>query len=187
MSYTESERQQLLYIARESIRSGLTEGRPLEIVQEKLSESLQEKRATFVTLNEDGKLRGCVGTITPCLSLAQDVAQRAYSAAFGDPRFPRVQPDEVDSLVIGIAVLTPLEAIHFANEAELLEQIQPNIDGLILHAGSTHRGLFLPNAWETLPDKQQLLQQLKLRAGLPKDYWSDELKVSRFHAEYMQA
>lgn len=185
MSYTEIERQQLLDIARESIRFGLKEGRPLEIDQHKLPENLLEKRATFVTLNEDGKLRGCIGTITPCLSLAQDVAQRAYSAAFSDPRFPKVQADEVEKLDISISVLTPLEPIHFETEEELLKQIKPNFDGLILHAGSAHRGVFLPSVWEELPNKRKFLKQLKLKAGLPEDYWSDEVRVSRFHTEYL--
>lgn len=187
MSYTKTECQQLLTIARESIRFGLKEGRPLEINQRDLPESLQEKRATFVTLNEDGKLRGCIGTLTPCLSLAQDVAQRAYSAAFSDPRFPRVQEDEVDRLDISISVLTEPVSIHFDNEEDLLKQIEPNVDGLILHADSTHRGLFLPSVWEALPDKRVFWQQLKLKAGVPEDYWSDEVRVSRFRTEYVQA
>lgn len=182
MPYTDSERQQLLQIAQDSIRHGLETGKPLVVKLEGLSADLQAERATFVTLHKNGQLRGCIGTLAACLPLAQDVAQRAYAAAFDDQRFPPVRADELGRLEISISILTPPEPMQFASEAELLEQIQPQVDGLVLQAGY-HKGVFLPSVWESLPDKREFLRQLKRKAGLPGDYWSEEVRVSRFRTE----
>lgn len=182
MPYTDSERQQLLQIAQDSIRHGLETGKPLVVKLEGLSADLQAERATFVTLHKNGQLRGCIGTVAACLPLAQDVGQRAYAAAFDDPRFPPVRADELERLEISVSILTPPEPLHFSSEADLLAQIQPQVDGLILQAGH-HKGVFLPSVWESLPDKREFLRQLKRKAGLPVDYWSESVKMSRFRVE----
>lgn len=186
MLYTDNERRELLRIAKESIRQGLATGKPLTVDATRLAENLQAERATFVTLHKGGELRGCIGTITACLPLAEDVAQRAYAAAFDDPRFPPVSAGEVEKLDISISILTPPEPMAFVSEEDLLGQIQPQVDGLILQAGY-HKGVFLPSVWESLPDKREFLLQLKRKAGLPADYWSDTVRVSRFHTEYLEA
>lgn len=182
MPYTDSERQQLLQIAQDSIRHGLETGKPLVVKLKGLSADLQAERATFVTLHKNGQLRGCIGTVAACLPLAQDVAQRAYAAAFDDPRFPPVRADELERLEISVSILTPPEPLHFSSEADLLAQIQPQVDGLILQAGH-HKGVFLPSVWESLPDKREFLRQLKRKAGLPLDYWPESVKMSRFRVE----
>jgi len=117
--------------------------------------------------------------------LAEDVVQNAFAAAFGDPRFPPVTEPEVDKLDIHISVLSPLEEMHFASEADLLRQIRPGIDGLVLEDGP-YRGTFLPAVWESLPDKRDFLRHLKIKAGLPPDYWSNTLRVWRYTTEMIE-
>jgi hypothetical protein len=186
MLYTGNERRQLLQIAQESIRHGLETGKPLKVKAADFPANLQAERASFVTLHKGGELRGCIGTITACLPLAEDVAQRAYAAAFDDQRFPPVRADELERLGISISVLTPPEEMVFASEEDLLAKIQPQVDGLILQAGH-HKGVFLPSVWESLPDKRKFLRELKRKAGLPGDYWSDAVRVFRFYTEYLEA
>jgi len=80
-------------------------------------------------------------------------------------------------------VLSPPEPLHFASEEELLAQLRPGEDGLILHFRH-HRGTFLPSVWEHLTDPYVFLAQLKQKAGLPLDFWSPELRVERYTTEY---
>ena len=117
------------------------------------------------------------------LLLAKDVAENAVAAAFHDPRFEPLSIEEAEKLEIHISVLSPPEELNFSSEADLLEQIRPGVDGLILQAGG-RRGTFLPSVWEELPEKEMFLMYLKMKAGLPTDYWSDSLRVFRYTAEY---
>lgn len=143
---------------------------------------LQEPGASFVTLKIAGELRGCIGSLEARQPLVNDVAHNAYAAAFSDPRFLPLTEQEFSQLEFHISVLSPAKAMVFNSEADLLSQIRPGTDGLVLEEGQ-HRGTFLPAVWESLPDTQQFLQQLKLKAGLPVDYWSDSIKVSRYTTE----
>ena len=70
----------------------------------------------------------------------------------------------------------------FSSEADLLKQLRPGVDGLILEEDG-YRGTFLPSVWESLPRPEQFLQHLKLKAGLPSDYWSGTLRVQRYTTE----
>jgi AmmeMemoRadiSam system protein A len=176
------ERRALLDLARASIRHGLAQHRPLAVDPGDCPAALREPRAAFVTLNRGGRLRGCIGHLEACQPLARDVAENAYSAAFCDPRFPPLGADEVADLEVHISVLSPPEAVPVASEAELLARIRPGIDGLIL-ADDGHRGTFLPAVWESLPRPQDFLRHLRVKAGLPPDYWSETLRVSRYTAE----
>jgi len=146
---------------------------------------LKEKRATFVTLTLNGNLRGCIGMLEACRPLAEDVAENAVSAAFRDPRFPPLTADEFENLEIHISVLSPPEEMAFSSEADVLAQIRPGIDGLILQEGF-QKGTFLPSVWEELPETEMFFEHLKLKAGLPAGYWSDTLRVFRYTAEIIQ-
>lgn len=180
--YTETQRKLLLDLAEESIRFSLSGRGRLEPEPTDYETALQEKRATFVTLNRLGKLRGCIGTLEAYRPLVIDVAHNAYSAAFSDPRFPPLQADEMHDLDIHISVLSPSEPMKFESEQELIEQLQPGIDGLIMTEG-VQRGTFLPSVWESLPDPSTFLTHLKLKAGLPANYWSDDIRISRYTTE----
>jgi len=82
-------------------------------------------------------------------------------------------------------VLSPPEEMAFSSEEDLLEQIRPGIDGLILQEGF-RKGTFLPSVWEQLPETAAFFEHLKLKAGLSPGYWSDTLRVFRYTAEYIQ-
>lgn len=175
----------LLDLSRASIQFGLRAGRPIPVELEKLPVDLQIKRATFVTLEKDGALRGCIGCLEAIRPLAVDVAENAYAAAFLDPRFPPVTVDEADHLEIHLSLLTSAEPLSFDSEDDLLRQLQPEVDGLILEEGR-RRGTFLPSVWESLPEPRNFLRHLKLKAGLPADYWSEAVKISRYRAEMIR-
>lgn len=176
------QRQVLLQTARDSIRTGLEEGHPLQVNPADFETALQAERATFVTLNKEGQLRGCIGHLEAIQPLIKDVADNAFGAAFRDNRFPPLSEKEFAQLQIHISVLSPPEPLSFASEEDLLQQIRPGIDGLIMQDGY-YRGTFLPSVWEQLPTREEFLAHLKLKSGLPANYWSDSLKVSRYTTE----
>jgi len=176
------QRKILLQTARESIHTGFLEGHPLEVNPADFEEALQARRATFVTLNAHGELRGCIGHLEAIQPLIKDVSDNAFSAAFHDNRFPPVGEREFDQLEIHISVLSPPEPLSFSAEEDLLRQIRPGVDGLILQDGY-YRGTFLPSVWEQLPGREEFLAHLKIKAGLPANYWSDSLQVSRYTTE----
>lgn len=173
----------LLEIARVSISTFLETGKQYSPDLKTLPEELQEHHATFVTLHLDKRLRGCIGMLEACRPLAQDVAENAYSAAFEDPRFPQVTQTEFPNIKIHISALSTPAEITCTSEQDLLSKIRPNVDGLILDEHG-RRGTFLPSVWEELPTPELFLAHLKMKAGLPTDYWSDTIRVFRYTAEY---
>ena len=176
---TDDDKVLLLDIARRSIQSGLETNQPLKINEQEYPSHLQQLAATFVTLNIHKQLRGCIGTLSAYQSLVKDVAEHAFAAAFQDPRFPPVSQHEADLLEIHISILTPAEPLNFTSEQDLVNKIQPGIDGLILESG-IHKGTFLPSVWDSLPDRKQFIEHLKLKAGLPRDFWDSNIKISRY-------
>ncbi len=175
-------RNTLLQIAEASIRHGLLQGKPIQVDPKKQLDSLQRIRASFVTLQKQGDLRGCIGHLDAFQPLVVDVAENAYAAAFQDPRFPPLSSDEMDSLEIHISVLTPSQPMIFSNEEDLIAQLHPGQDGLILQDGN-HKGTFLPSVWESLPQPEAFIKHLKLKAGLPVTHWSKSLKIFRYTTE----
>ncbi len=177
-----TERALLIDVARRSIAHGLRRGTPLAVDPLDFPPPLQPRRATFVTLERHGALRGCIGTLEATDPLVRDVSFRAHAAAFHDPRFSPLVPEELDTLVVHIAVLGPYRALAVASEAELLDQLRPGIDGLVLEEGE-HRATFLPSVWEQLPEPRDFLAHLKRKAGLAPDYWSPAIRARRYTTE----
>lgn len=175
----------LLDLARDSIRFGLRHGKPIPVELDHLLWELTVKRATFVTLEKNDQLRGCIGSLAALRPLALDIAANAYGAAFRDPRFPPVTHDEVAELEIHLSLLTEPEPIVFESEADLLEQLRPGEDGVILEDGVL-RGTFLPSVWEVLPEPVDFLRQLKRKAGLPAQHWSNTLQFFRYRVELIR-
>jgi len=138
--------------------------------------------AVFVTLRIEGDLRGCIGSIVAHRTLIQDLIENARSAAFSDPRFEPLTMEEFNETDISISILTAPKPIEFKGEADLLEKIVPNKDGIIIREGR-YQAVYLPSVWEELPDKVTFLNSLKRKAGLNADYFSDSLEVFRFHVE----
>jgi uncharacterized protein len=93
-----------------------------------------------------------------------------------------LEAQEFKDLEIRLSLLTPTEPIPFTSEQDLIAQLQPGIDGLILQEGH-RRGTFLPSVWETLPKPEQFLRHLKQKAGLPPDYWSGKIRMYRYRTE----
>jgi len=182
MSLNKKNRRSLLDLAYRSIESGLKTGHPLNINLRDYATELSQQRATFVTLEKNKQLRGCIGMLEAVLPLVEDISENAFSAAFKDPRFPPLDRSELKDLEIHISILSPSVEINFTSEEDLIAQIRPNIDGLILESG-TRRGTFLPSVWQSIPDSSQFLRHLKQKAGLAKNYWSDQIKVYRYTTE----
>ena len=180
--FTDEERKQLLKLAEASIRYGLNHQRPLPVTLADYPETLRQPAACFVTLQHQGALRGCIGSIAARHPLVEDVAHNAWAAAFTDPRFPPLTIDELHNLELHISVLTSPKPMCFSSESDLLSQLKPGIDGLIIEDQGC-RGTFLPSVWETLPKPADFLCHLKMKAGLPPNYWSNTVQVSCYQTE----
>lgn len=187
MRLPELQGAELLRLARSSIEYGLGHQMPLPVDCADLPEALSEPGATFTTLHLGGRLRGCCGRLEAARPLATDVAHSAFEAAFRDPRFDPVIADEFAAIRVEVSVLSPMEPMSVASETDLLEQLVPGEDGLVIVEGS-RRATFLPKVWEQLPEPRQFLGQLKLKCGLPGDYWSERLQFRRYRtASYAES
>ncbi|CAD7842384.1 MAG: hypothetical protein [Olavius algarvensis Gamma 3 endosymbiont] len=176
-----SEQSQLLALARQSIQSGLESGRALRPDLARYEDKLQIDRAVFITLTQDGELRGCVGSLQAVEPLAQAVATAAYNAAFRDRRFAALSADELKRVRIEISVLSELQPIEAQSRQALLDLLQPGVDGLLLEDRG-YRSTFLPKIWEKIVSPGDFLEQLLLKAGLGADYWSDSLRFQRYQS-----
>ncbi len=172
------QRKKLLQIARESIASVL-EGKSVEWRETDIDEILRQPSGAFVTLNaSDGHLRGCIGSIHPVAPLYRAVSQSALNAAFRDPRFYPVTPEELPDLELSISVMGPIDRV------QSVEEIVVGRDGLIISCGP-FAGLLLPQvATEYGWDRDTFLSQTCIKAGLPAAAWrSKDTKIERFSAE----
>ena len=180
------QQQTLLTLAETAIRHAIEHGTLLQIDVDDYEEVLRQPAACFVTIKKKGELRGCIGSLEAHRSMVEDVVHNADAAAFSDPRFPPLLQDELAGLELDISLLTPAQEMKFGSEKELLTQLQPGIDGLILEEGY-RRGTFLPSVWEQLPTPEQFLQHLKLKAGLPPNHWSANIRISRYTTQIFGA
>ena len=140
---------------------------------------LSQKAATFVTVMKEGKLRGCIGSLQAVRPLRDDIRENALAAALRDPRFPAITAEEWPNCSLEVSLLSRSKAIRFADEPDLLAQVRAGEDGIILeHDGK--RGTFLPQVWETLPDKQRFFAELKRKAGIPPETGLARCKVRRY-------
>lgn len=139
------------------------------------------KGASFVTLEKNNKLRGCIGSIFPTTSIAEDLAKNTYLAALHDSRFNPVVKEELKDITFKVSLLTGLEKFEFSSYDDLLKQIKPKTDGILIKDGK-RQGVFLPAVWDEIPNKKDFLTELKIKAGLSPTYWSDDIEVFRFRA-----
>lgn len=173
------QQETLLRVAEDAIRFGLVHGRPQRLDLAGYDAALRRNGASFVTLHSRGGLRGCIGSLQARRPLVEDVSENAFAAAFRDPRFPPLSRAEWNGLELEVSVLGPAEPIPAASEEALLDELRPGVDGLILEEHG-HRATFLPAVWQSLPAPREFVRQLKLKAGLSPDYWSDTLRFSRY-------
>ena len=169
----------LIKTAKSSIQSGLQLGSyPLE----NIPCVLKENGASFVTLQINQNLRGCIGSIIAYEPLIDNLVKNAYNSAFKDPRFIPLSDDEINKINIEVSLLSSPQKINFTNEDDLLNQIVPFIDGLIIK-DKNYQAVYLPSVWEQLPDKKLFLNSLKKKAGLNENHFSKTFEAYRFYAE----
>ncbi|MDE1460573.1 AmmeMemoRadiSam system protein A [Spartinivicinus poritis] len=171
--------QTLLKLARQVITAGCQKQTLAEIKPAEYSPALQEKRSAFVTLTKQQLLRGCIGSLNPTRPLVLEVSHNAYASAFEDYRFPNLDSSELNQIKIEISILSPHQPINFVDESSLINQLKPFQDGVILQY-KQHRGTFLPQVWEKLPKPDAFFKQLKQKANLPPDFWSEEIKCYKY-------
>lgn len=181
MDFDDDEQQALLNAARRAVEEGLKK-RTWEPGPADRKGRLGRPGAAFVTLTLDGALRGCIGSLEPTRPLIVDVAHNARAAAYGDPRFEPLSAEDVAEVEFSISVLGPTTPMVVADEADLLAQLRPDVDGLVLRLGS-RRATFLPSVWEDFPEPADFVAHLKQKAGLAPGFWSPELRFERYEVE----
>lgn len=140
---------------------------------------LQERAATFVTLQMHGKLRGCIGTLEAHRSLIEDVRANAVAAAFHDSRFEPLSVDEFTHIQIEVSVLSVPEAMHARSEAIACSRLRPGIDGVVIKF-EAHKATYLPQVWDQLPEPKNFMAHLKVKAGLAADFWHPEILLYKY-------
>ncbi len=180
---TPHEREILLKLARRALELGVR-GQPLPpLAPEVLTDTLRAPGASFVTLTKGGQLRGCIGTLMAYRPLVEDVRQHAIAAALDDYRFPPVSEVELPEIQIEISRLTPPRPLDYQTPEQLLAQLRPGVDGVVLRSG-LRRATFLPQVWEKLSRPEDFLSQLCLKMGAPPDLWRREpLQVEIYQVE----
>ena len=141
--------------------------------------ALEKRGATFVTLTAKGELRGCMGSVRAQRSLREDVAANAVAAAMRDPRFSPVTAAEMKDIRVEVSLLSEPKFLDFSDEDQLLAQVRPSVDGLMLFAGC-RSATFLPQVWEKLPDPALFLAALKQKAGLSPDRPAENLMAATY-------
>ncbi len=167
---TDQEGEYLLALARRTIEERLFGKEPGREDEESGSDRFLEKRGTFVTLNINKNLRGCIGHIVPYEPLIDSIRSNAINSAFDDPRFRPMSKEEWKDVKVEISILTEPKILKYSGADDLLEKLRPGIDGVIIKKGY-EQATFLPQVWEQLPDKRDFLTHLCLKAGMGGNEW----------------
>jgi uncharacterized protein len=160
----------LLTIARQALETSVIYHEQLAIDLKEFDPVLREEGASFVTLHKHSQLRGCIGTLSAYQPLVLDVAEHAIAAGTQDYRFVPVKPEELDALHFEISVLSAPVPLEYQDDQDLLAKLQPGLHGVVLESGK-RRATFLPQVWQTIPDKEDFLNQLCLKMGTPASSW----------------
>ena len=155
----------IVHIARQSLEKFILNNEYDSTDLPLLPSELQLFGATFVTLTNHGRLRGCIGHTLARNPLAEDVAQNAVAAA-RDFRFTPVEETELDEIRLEVTVLTPFQNVSYQDFDDLLGKLRVDIDGVMLSLGHK-RALLLPQVWKRLPDPTQFLEAIAQKAGIP--------------------
>ncbi len=147
-----------------------------------LSPTLSPWRATFVTLTENERLRGCIGSLAPRRPLIEDAVANTAQAGFADPRFPPLKESELAGLRLDVSILSYPRPIPAGSEADLVAALEPDRDGLILSVGK-RRALFLPSVWRHVPEAPVFVRHLTAKAGIEPNHWPEGLEAKRFRVE----
>jgi AmmeMemoRadiSam system protein B/AmmeMemoRadiSam system protein A len=179
----ESDRERLLSACMTALQMATqTGGEAPAPTLDGLSPALSSWRATFVTLTENERLRGCIGSLEPRRPLIDDAVANTAEAGFADPRFPPLKESELTGLRLDVSILSHPRPIPAASECELAVGLEPDRDGLILSVGR-RRALFLPSVWRHLPDARGFVRHLMAKAGFESNPWPEGLDARRFRVE----
>jgi len=187
-SLTQKQGQFLVTIAKNAILERIARSPKLDDSHEGMIDDklFQEKRGTFVTLSQNGQLRGCIGTLTASESILKGVKQNALNAALHDHRFSPVRPEELDSIEIEVSILTEPVSVEYTDGADLLTKLNPGVDGVIVRQGAA-RATFLPQVWDQLTGPEEFVSHLCLKAGLAADAWqTSKLQVLIYQVQYFE-
>jgi AmmeMemoRadiSam system protein A len=179
---TDELRGLLLDLARQSISHGMEHAQPLPVDACDAPPCLREVRASFVTLTQDGRLRGCIGSLEAYRMLIEDIVGNAHAAAFRDPRFPPLCASEVVRTRLTVSILSVPVPMSFGSESDLICQLRPGTVGLILRGGG-RRATFLPAVWATIPAPAEFVRELKRKAGIGLWDTRRRLQVWRYVTE----
>lgn len=171
---TKKEQRELLKVARDAVVAGVSTGKTPVIAPK--SAGLQLESGCFVTIKQQGQLRGCIGNFVSDKPLYRLVQEMAVSAATRDPRFyPMKQPD-LDDFELEISVLSPLVQITS------IDEIQVGKHGIYIMQNS-YRGVLLPQvATEYGWDRETFLKHTCLKAGLQENAWEKNCDIYIFSA-----
>ena len=187
-SLSQKQGQVLVKLARKTIMEQLGQKMPPEQSRQ-LADALKDRFftkhcGTFVTLKIDGRLRGCIGSLTAKESIHSGIMHNALNAAFADPRFPPLTSDEFDHVDIEISVLTQPRPLEYTDYSDLLAKLRVNIDGVIIRKGRAV-ATFLPQVWRQLAEPEIFLSRLCSKAGLSANSWKNtKLEVLTYQAQY---
>ncbi|MCB1644607.1 MAG: AmmeMemoRadiSam system protein B [Pseudomonadales bacterium] len=177
-----AQRQQLIQLARNAIFHPFTSKENFHIELTHYDEGLRQDGASFVTLNLNGQLRGCIGSLQAHKSLLADVASNAQSAAFRDPRFAPLTLGEYQLIDVHISVLSTPVTMNVTSRDDLIQQLRPGVDGLIIEENG-HRATYLPSVWEQLKEPEVFVRELRRKAGLSGDGWNTQTRCFRYSTE----
>ena len=174
------ERKQLLKLARDTLKYHF-KNKPIPPDVIPPNPKFQEKHGVFVTLQKEGKLRGCIGYIQPIKSLYEAVKENAFNAAFHDSRFTALKEEELPKVEIEISILSVPEELKYKDSLELIRKLKPKVDGVILEKNG-REATFLPQVWNEVLIPEDFLRQLSWKAGLAPDGWKSA-KIFTYQAE----
>ena len=170
----------LLNLAADAVRHAVDKGEAMPVNQNSFPGPLQANGASFVTLKKTGNLRGCIGSLQAHEPLVINIADNAQGAVARDTRFPAVSDDELEDLDVSISILSPLTKMSYSGDSDLLSQLRPRVDGLVLADENGRRSTFLPQVWEELPESEDFLQALKRKGGFDPGLLTDGVKAWRY-------
>ncbi len=188
--FNQKQGQALVALARKTLleRFGrkMDETAAAEMEKQLADRKFSENLANFVTLNKEGQLRGCIGSLVGSEPLLEGLRRNTLNAAFNDHRFPPLIEDELEAVEIEVSILTEAKPLEYQNGEDLMAKLRPNVDGVIIRKGAA-RATFLPQVWEQLPQPEDFLAHLCMKAGLSGDAWQNtKLEVLTYQVQYFE-
>ena len=160
----------LLSLARQALETYVRTRKPIQLDASQLDEEIKQQGATFVTLHKHGQLRGCIGTLSAYQPIYMDVIEHAIAAGTQDFRFPSMQENELAHLHYEVSILSNPEPLPYASPEDLVNKLQVGVHGVVISSGF-QRATFLPQVWESLPEKEEFLNHLCQKMGVAANAW----------------